>query len=46
MEVKCLYCSGLGHYEVTDLEESRVIWSECIECEGEGTITINNDENE
>jgi DnaJ-class molecular chaperone len=46
MEVKCLNCSGQGYYEVADMEESRYVWSECSECEGEGVITINNDENE
>lgn len=46
MEIKCLTCSGLGHYEVADMEESRYVWCECNECNGEGIITINNEENE
>jgi DnaJ-class molecular chaperone len=46
MEIKCLYCSGEGKYEVADMEESRYVWSECIECDGAGVITINTEENE
>lgn len=41
MEVitKCFECDGTGKFQVADMEESRIVWCECNECNGEGTIT-------
>jgi DnaJ-class molecular chaperone len=36
---KCFFCDGTGNFQVADWEESRMVWCECNECNGEGTIT-------